>query len=160
LREQIRHIDPEEPVSRVSTMESQVGESVARPRLEATLLGSMAALALVLTALGIYGLLSYTVSQDRRSFGIRLALGALPGDVTAMVLRRGFRLVAIGLLIGSAGALAVTRVLRSLLFAVSPTDPLVFSAIAGLLVVIALAASLLPARRAARVDPVVALRTE
>jgi putative ABC transport system permease protein len=160
VREQIRQIDPEEPVSRVATLDSQLTAAVARPRLQTFLLGAMAALALVLAAFGIYGVLSYAVSQETRSFGIRLALGALPVDVTGMVLKRGLRLAAIGLAIGSAVALAVTRFLRSLLFAVSPTDPAVFGTIVAVLVLIALAASLLPARRAARVDPAVALRSE
>ncbi len=160
LREQVRRVDPEEPVSSIASMESLLGESVAQPRLEAMLLGAMACLALVLAGLGIYGVLSYAVSQEIRSFGIRLALGALPGDITAMVLRRGLRLAGAGLLIGGAGALAAARLLRSLLFAVTPTDPGVFGLIAGLLLLIALAASALPARRAARVDPIVALRHE
>jgi len=160
VREQIRQIDPEEPVSRVATLESQVSAVTALPRLQAILLGIMAALALLLAGFGIYGVLSYAVSQDTRSFGIRLALGARPADVTAMVLRGGLKLAGTGLVIGCAGALAATRVLRSLLFDVAPTDPPVFAAIAGLLVMIALAASVLPARRAARVDPSAALRQE
>jgi len=160
VREEIRQIDPEEPVSRVATLESQLTAAIARPRLQATLLGSMAALALALAGFGIYGVLSYAVSQDARSFGIRLALGARPADLTAMVLRGGLKLAGAGLIIGCAGALALTRVLRSLLFGVTPTDPPVFAAIAALLVVIAVAASIVPARRAARVDPSASLRQE
>jgi putative ABC transport system permease protein len=141
-------------------MESLAGNAVAQPRLEATLLGAFAALAGLLAAVGIYGVISYSVSQATREIGIRIALGALRRDVMAMVLKQSLRLAALGLAIGILISLALTRVLRSLLFGVSATDPVVFGAIAALVAAVALLASLVPARQAARLDPMSALRTD
>src|SRR5205085_10307532 len=115
---------------------------------------------LLLAAVGIYGVMAYTVTQRTREIGIRMALGAAQSDVIRLVLGQGFRLVVAGLAVGMAGALAVTRVLRGLLFEVSPTDPVIFTSIALGLGIIAVLAGYLPARRAARVEPTVALRYE
>ena len=160
VREQIWRVDRDQPVVNIATLRARVGLSVAQPRLEATLLGAFAALALILAAVGIYGVMSYSISRETREIGIRMALGALPRDLVRMVLSRGLRLAGIGLSIGLVGALALTRVLKTLLFGVSPTDPIVFGAIVSLLAAVAALASFLPARRAARIDPIVALRTE
>jgi putative ABC transport system permease protein len=124
------------------------------------LLGVFATIAVVMAALGIFGVLSYTVTQRTRELGIRLALGAAPGAVRRMVVRQGLALVVTGLLIGLAGSLAVVRVMTSLLYGVAPTDPLTFTAVGALLVSVAVAASYLPARRATRVNPIIALRAE
>jgi ABC-type antimicrobial peptide transport system permease subunit len=124
------------------------------------LIGSFAALALVLSAVGIYGVVMYGVTQRTRDIGVRMALGARPAQVLGSILRDGMRLAVIGLAIGIGGALALTRVLRAQLFETSPTDPTTFGAIVVLLAAVAAVASWLPARRATRVDPMVALRTE
>ena len=123
-------------------------------------LGTFAAMAVLLAAIGIYGVMSYSVTQRSREIGIRLALGAAGSSVTAMVLRQGFTLVAIGVGIGLAGALLLTRALQALLFGVSANDPAVFASIVGFLAATAWLATYLPARRAARVDPLTTLRAE
>lgn len=123
-------------------------------------MGGYAALALLLAAVGIYGVMSYNVTQRTHEFGVRLALGAAPGDVLRMVLSRGLLLTGIGLVMGIAGALALGRVVQSLLFNTSASDPVTLAAVAVLLALVALLASYLPARRATRVDPLVALRYE
>jgi ABC-type antimicrobial peptide transport system permease subunit len=125
-----------------------------------TLLGVVALIALTMAALGVFGVLSYTVTQRTRELGIRLALGAAPGAVRRMVVRQGLGLVVTGLVIGLAGALALVRVMSSLLYGVEPTDPLTFLSVAAVLIGVAIAASYLPARRATRVDPIIALRAE
>jgi putative ABC transport system permease protein len=160
IREQIRQVDAYQPVVNVSTMESRRGDAVAEPRLVAALLMAFALLALLLALIGIYGVLSYSVSQGTREIGIRLAMGALRRDVVRLVLGQALRLTGLGVGIGLAGALALTRLMSGLLFGVSATDPLVFGAIAALLAAVALFASFLPARRATRVDPAVVLRSE
>ena len=160
LREQVRRIDPDQAVAAVSTFEARVARSVAQPRLQTTLLASFAAVALLLAAIGIYGVMAVVVVQRTKEIGIRMALGAVRRDVLALVVRQGFALAAAGLALGVIGALALTRVMRSLLFSVSATDPTVFGGIIALLAGIALVACLLPARRAARVDPMIALRHE
>jgi putative ABC transport system permease protein len=148
----------------ISTMEEVLSESVAQPRLEALLLGLFGGLALVLAAIGIYGVMSYMVTRRTSEIGIRMALGASRSAVLQMVIGEGVRLAAIGLAAGlTAGlalAFAVKRVTANLLFGVSTTDPATFVAIAALLALVALLACFIPARRATKVDPMVALRYE
>ena len=160
LREQIRGIDSALPVAEVRPMEAVIGSSVAQPRFRTALLSLFGAAALLLAAIGIYGVLAYTVAQQTREIGIRMALGANPGRVLRLVLARGLRLAGTGTVIGVLAALMLTPLLNSLLFGVSATDPLTFAAVAGLLLGVALLACYVPARRAMRVDPMVALRYE
>ena len=160
LRREAKGIDPDQPLADVKPMLAYLGDSVERRRFNAALLGGFAAVALVLAAVGLYGVMSYTVAQHTRDFGIRIALGADARRVLGGVLRQALALVGVGLLVGVAGALAMTRVLTGLLYDVSATDPAVFAGIALLLTAVAAMASLLPARRATRVDPMVALRDE
>jgi putative ABC transport system permease protein len=160
IRQQVRAIDRDQPVANIQTMDSRLATSVAQPRLQMVVLGVFAAIAALLAAIGIYGVMSYWVSQRAREIGIRLALGAARGEVLGMVLRQGYAMVGVGLAIGLIAALPLSGLLRSLLFEVSPTDPSVFVAIVVLLAVNGCLASYLPARRAARFDPVVTLRSE
>lgn len=158
LRRQVLELDPDLPLDTVMTMEARVAASVARPRFYATLLGVFAALALGLAAVGIYGLLSYTVSMRYREIGVRLALGADRRAVMGLVVGQGLTLAGLGLAAGLPAAFAATRVLRSLLFGVAATDPVTFTFVPLALVAVALAACYGPARRATRVDPMAALR--
>jgi len=160
LREQIRAIDSALPVAEVRPMAEVIGSSIAQPRFRTTLLSLFGAAALLLAAIGIYGVLAYTVAQQTREIGIRMALGANPGKVLRLVLGRGLRLAGFGTAIGILAALMLTQLLNSLLFGVSATDPVTFAAVAGLLLGVALLACYVPARRAMRVDPMVALRYE
>jgi predicted permease len=160
LREQIRAIDSALPLAEVRPMAEVIGSSIAQPRFRTTLLSLFGAAALLLAAIGIYGVLAYTVAQQTREIGIRMALGANPGRVLRLVLGRGLRLAGAGMVIGVLAALMLTRLLNSLLFGVSATDPITFAAVAGLLFAVALLACYVPARRAMRVDPMVALRYE
>jgi putative ABC transport system permease protein len=153
-------MDPNQPVSDVRTMDEVLSESVAQPRFQATLLGLFAGLALVLATVGVYGVMSYSVGQRTREMGIRLVLGASPGGLLAMVIRQGLRLALIGLALGLAGSLALSRVLGTLLFEIQPTDPLTFAAVGALLIGVALLACYIPARRASHVAPMTALRYE
>jgi putative ABC transport system permease protein len=141
-------------------MRQLISASVAQPRFRTFLFSVFGTLALILAAVGLYGGLSYTVAQRRHEIGIRVALGAQPRDIVRMVLGEGLLLALIGIAIGVGGALALTRFLRSLLFEIKPTDPVTFVGIASLLVLVALAACYVPARRAMRVDPMIALRYE
>jgi len=152
--------DPTLPVFRVQPLESYVASSLAQRRFTLTLLGLFGGLALALASVGIYGLISYAVTLRTREMGIRMAFGAERSDVLAMVLRQGLALTGLGLAVGFAASLALTRFLSSLLFEVRPTDLATSAAVAFLLAAIALLASYLPARRAASLDPMIALRYE
>lgn len=160
LRREVRSIDAELPVYAIRPIENLLAAKTAGRVFAMQLVGLFGLAALLLASLGIYGVIAYAVSQQRRELGIRLALGAAPGTVVRMVLADGLRLAAIGIAIGTAGALATTRLLAGLLFGVGASDPSTFAAIALVLVLVALAACWLPARRAAAVDPIEALRAE
>ena len=160
VREQVRAIDPEQPLYDVSTMEERVGKTLLDRRLETLLLGSFAALALLLAAAGVYGVMSYSVSQSRREIGVRMALGATPAGVTAEVLKRAVQLSVLGLAAGLLASWYLTRFLSGFLYGVGPKDPVIFGLAPVVLLTIAILASYLPARRAARVDPVESLRAE
>jgi predicted permease len=156
----IRSVDPDQPIADVRTMENIVSDSVAPQRLTMLIAGLFAALALLLAMIGLYGVISYSVAQRNHEFGIRMALGAEKGDILHLIVTQGLRLAAAGIIVGMAGTLALTRVLASLLFRITATDPLIFGAVALLLVGPTLLACYIPARRATHVDPVVALRYE
>ena len=158
VREAIRRLDENLPPYDIKTLEQRVSDSVAPRRFLAALMSLFALLALALAATGIYGVLSYLVAQRTREIGIRIALGATAGAVLSLILNRGMALILIGTTAGLAGALALTRLIKTLLFGVSATDPATFALIALLLAVVALIASYIPARRATKVDPMIALR--
>jgi predicted permease len=160
IREQVFAIDKDLPLYNIATMDQLVSTSVAQPRLNLSLLAAFAMLALVLAAVGVYGVMAYSVTQRTHEFGIRMAMGAAPANVLKQVFLEGGRLAALGLAFGLFAALALTRLMASLLFGVKPSDPATLGAAAALLAFVALAASYIPARRAIRVDPVVALRHE
>jgi predicted permease len=160
LPKELRDFDPDLVVSRVGTMEKSVSESVAQPRFRTSLLALFAAVALVLAAIGIYGVISYSVAQRTSEIGIRMALGAERGDVLRIVIGQGLRLVMAGVTIGAVGALALTRLLSGLLFGINPTDPFTFGVVAGLLTGIGIVACYVPARRAMSINPIEALRYE
>lgn len=160
LRRELRRIEPGLLIDQVETMSQRIDDSVAPRRLNLVLFGLFAGLALVLASVGLYGVVAYSASQRTQEFGIRMALGALPGDVLKLVLRQGLRLALAGVLIGIAAALAVTRLLASLLFGVAPSDPFTMAGVALLLTLVALGACWLPAYRATRIAPTVALRWE
>ena len=156
----LRAFDPMMPISDVKPLETLVSATIARPRFNATMLSLFAGLGLLLAAMGIYGVLSYSVAQRRQEMGIRMALGADPGSVVRLVVSDGVKLALLGVAVGAAIALASTRVLAALLYGVEPADPAVFGIVAAVLAGVALVASLLPALRATRVDPMIALRPE
>jgi putative ABC transport system permease protein len=160
LRSALQAADPELPLYDVKTMSERVAGSVRNRRAAMIVCLVFACLALALSAIGIYGVLAYTVTQRTREFGIRMALGADAGDVLRMVLWHGVKLAAIGLLAGLGGAFVLTRLMTALLYSVKPTDPVVYMAVAAALMVVALAASLVPSMRALRIRPSVALRYE
>ena len=160
LREAVRSVDRDQPVGRLEPLEAIVSTSLGTSRLSTMLFGLFGVVGLVLASVGIYGVMSYGVIQRTREFGVRMALGARPSDVRGMVVRQGAAFTAAGIVIGILGALALTRLMRTLLFAVTPSDPFTYLAIACVLGGVALLASYLPARRATKVDPVIALRDE
>jgi putative ABC transport system permease protein len=160
IRSELVQVDKNLPMADIYTMDEIVAQSVAQPRLEAILLGLFGGLAMLLAAVGIYGVMSYTVTQRTNEIGIRMALGASRAAVLQMIISQGVRLAAIGLAIGIVLALGATRVMTKVLFGVSPTDPAVFAAILVLLAMVALLSCYIPARRATKVDPMIALRYE
>jgi putative ABC transport system permease protein len=160
IKEKIREGNPTQTFLSIATMDQMVDRTITQRRFNLMLLGSFAALALILAAVGLYGLISYTTAQRTHEIGIRIALGAQTGDVMRLVIGQGIKLALVGALIGIAGALAVTRLMRSLLFGVSAIDPLTFVVVAVSLTLVALAACWLPARRATKVDPLTALKDE
>ena len=160
LRNAVRETDPNVPVSRILPMDAVLGEAQSQPRFLAGIMAVFSALALTLAALGIYGVVSYSVARRTAEFGIRMALGASSGDVRGLVLREGLILSSLGLAFGLFGSLLLARSMQSLLFQVNRFDPLTFAAMAGVLTLVALAACLIPALRATSVDPIRALRYE
>jgi predicted permease len=160
IRAQLASMDDTLPLARVRTMDELLDESIVQQRFRTWLISGFAALALLLSAIGIYALISYSVSQRTREIGVRVALGAQPSNVLGMVLKEGLKLLLFGLLLGWIGALGATRVMRSLLYSTSATDAVSFVATSIALIVVALLACYIPARRATKVDPMVALRYE
>jgi predicted permease len=160
VRTALQSLDRDVPMSRIRTLDDLVHESMGQRRLSMVLLGVFAGLALLLASLGIYGVMSYSVAQRSRDLGVRMALGAARGSVLGLVMRQGMVLVALGIAVGLVGAFALTRLIASQLYAVKPTDPATFAIVAALLAGIALLATFIPALRATRVDPVVALRED
>ena len=160
VKQQVQALDPEIPLTAIKTLDAYRQEALALPRFNTFLIGVFAFLALVLTLVGLFGVMSYSVTQRTQEIGIRMALGAQMKDVLRMIVGQGMKLVAVGLLLGWAGAFAVTRLLQSWLYEVSPNDPLTFAGVALLLGTVALLACWIPARRATKVDPMIALRCE
>ena len=155
----VRSLDPGLPIVKLRTMDGVFGDSVARPRFITLLLGIFGALALMLAAIGTYGVLSCLVTQQSQEIGIRMALGANRGNVLGLILKQGLKLAAVGLVLGGVGAVLAGRLLRSLLFDVSPTDPLTIGVVVITMAAVATLACLIPALRATRVDPIRTLRT-
>jgi putative ABC transport system permease protein len=160
VRRVVASVDPEQPISDLRTMDEIVDLDVADRQQQMTLLGAFAGLALVLASIGLYGVLSYAVTQRSREIGLRIALGASASSVVRMIVGRGLALTGIGLAIGLVAAWLATRAMKNLLYGVAAADPLTFAAVAALLGIIALIACWAPARRASRVDPITVLREE
>jgi len=160
LRAAVHEINPNQPVVKVRTMEENVAASVAQPRFRTTLLSVLAGLALLIAAVGIYGVMAYSVTQRTREMGIRMALGSTPRRVFRLVLGDAMRLTVIGMVVGTLAAAALTRYVESLLFQIPRTDPTTALIVGAVLIFVAVAASYLPALRATRVDPAIALRSE
>jgi predicted permease len=160
VRKEVNALDPDQPIAAIRPMTEWVAMSAAGARYRTTLLGLFALLAMILAATGIYGVMSYSVAQRTQEIGVRMALGARPLDVLKLVVRQGMMLALIGVIVGLAGALALTRVMSSLLFGVTERDPITFVAVAALLIVVAFISCFVPAHRATRVDPLIALRCE
>jgi putative ABC transport system permease protein len=160
LRRAIQSIDPGVTLAQIGTMEQALASSVSQPRFDTMLLGLFAGIALLLAAVGIYGLIAYSVAQRTHEIGVRMALGAARADVVHMVVRQGARLAAIGIVLGLGGALALTRLLKTMLFGIGVTDALTFLAAPLGMMLVVLLATFVPAIRATRISPVVALRYE
>ena len=160
VRRELAALDPAQPISDVRSMEQRVASSISQSKLNSILIGLFAAVALALASIGIYGVISYAVAQRTREIGIRVALGATTSDVLKLIVRQGMTPAALGVLLGVVASLGATRLMGSLLYEVSATDPLVFGSVCALLMLVALGACLAPARRASRVDPNVALRND
>ena len=160
VRRTIAEIDPTQPIVKIATMEDVVSASTSQRRLALALFGTFAAAALLLAIAGIYGVLAGTVSERTREIGVRSALGATPGKLIGLIVGQGGRLAALGIALGLAGSFALTRYLQSLLFGVAPNDLMTLAGVCVLLAAVTLAACLVPAARAARVDPSTALRSE
>jgi len=159
-RRKVHAADPELPLSNVRTMDDWVRSSAAQPRLNTVLLGVFSGVALLITAIGIYGVLAYSVNQRSREIGLRIALGAQQSVVLRWIVGQGLLVAATGIAAGLAGGYALSRLLAKLLFSVQPRDPLTFTAVTVLLFTVAFAACIVPGGRASRVDPIVALRDE
>jgi predicted permease len=153
-------VDPDQPIIELTTMDEILEREVSGRRLQTALVGAFAGLALILAAVGLYGVLAYLVNQQIPEIGLRMALGAGPGDIARSVVGRGLKLTAIGVALGAAGAQAVSRLMTSLLFGVKPSDPATYVIVAAVLLATAVAATYIPARRAMRVDPMAALREQ
>ncbi|MGB2593162.1 MAG: FtsX-like permease family protein, partial [Candidatus Acidiferrum sp.] len=160
VRSTVSTIDPEIAVDHLQTMDTMVSDSVAPERFNLALVVLFAILAIFLAAVGVYGVLSYSISQRTREFGVRIALGAQPGRVLSMAISEGMKLALLGILIGLVCGFVMTRLMSSLLFGVTARDPITFVAVGVLVVLVSLTACYIPARRAMRVDPIVALRYE
>src|SRR5262249_49142600 len=160
VREAVREVDRDQPIANVRSMDQIMSSMAGQSRFGALLLGVFAAVALLLSAIGIYGVIAYSVAQRTREIGVRMALGAQGRGGLGLVIGQGMKFVLIGVGVGIAGGLALTRVLSSLLFNVSATDPLTFVCVSTLLALVALLACYVPARRATKVDPMIALRSE
>jgi ABC-type antimicrobial peptide transport system permease subunit len=160
VRGAIWAVDKDQPVWKVRTMEWLLARSISSRRLIMQLLAALSLLALTLAAIGIYGVLSYRVTQQTREIGVRLALGAQPRNILQLILKHGLALALVGICVGIAGALAITRLLRGVLYGVTATDPVTFGVIAVGLLLVALLACWIPARRATKVDPMIALRND
>jgi putative ABC transport system permease protein len=160
VRQIVAEVDRTVPVSQVQTMDHIVSQSVSQPRFNLFLVGLFSTLALLLSAAGIYGVTAYTVAQRTHELGVRLALGAQRGDVLRMVMWQGMSVIGIGIIVGLGAAFGLLRLMKSLLFGVSESDPLTLVTITGVLTIVALVACYIPARRATKVDPLEALRYE
>jgi putative ABC transport system permease protein len=160
VEEAVHRVDPEQAISDVRTMESVLSDSVSSPRFQAILLLVFAGLALALAVIGVYGMVSYTVSERTNEIGIRVAMGARRADIARLVLREALTLAFFALAAGLAASLALSRVLQTLLFEVTPSDPVTLASVCGVILAVSALAAILPARRATRVDPMVALRYE
>jgi ABC-type lipoprotein release transport system permease subunit len=160
IRQAVREMDPALPIVQMRTFEDVIGASVTRQRFLSLLLSIFAVVALALAAIGTYGVLSYMVTEREREIGIRMALGAGRGQVLNLVLGQGLGIAAVGILLGIGGAFALSRLTSSLLYGVSPSDPLTYGAVAVVIALVATAACVVPSRRATRVDPLEAIRAE
>jgi putative ABC transport system permease protein len=157
---EIHALDPDQPVADIRTLDTVVAKSIARPRFNALLLAIFAGVALVLASVGIYGVMNYSATQRTQEIGIRMALGAKPGDILRLVVGHGMKLTLAGIVIGVIASLALTRVMANLLFGITATDLPTFAAVCVVLTTVALIANYIPARRATRLNPVNALRYE